>query len=75
MAAEAAQGEGMAGQFGVVYGPPKHTKTSGLLATFPNALVIGVREDVEAVANNCLGFSPNVWPWFDAREFDLPADL
>jgi hypothetical protein len=45
-----------------VYGKPKKKKTSDMLATFPNALFIGVPSAITLVAQNELGFTPAVHP-------------
>ena len=46
----------------LLYGEPKRRKTSSLLAAFPNALCIGVRDNLLAIGNDQLGFSPRMLP-------------
>lgn len=48
---------------GVVYGPPKHYKTSMLAAAFPRALFIGSPPAIRLVVENELGFTPVIWPF------------
>lgn len=45
-----------------VYGKPKQKKTSDMLAAFPTALFLGVPSAITLVAQNELGFTPNVHP-------------
>lgn len=63
---------------GVVYGPPKHYKTSMLAAAFPRALFIGSPSAIRLVVENELGFTPTIWPFdVDGRSaadvYGLPA--